>query len=180
VVCADSLNYRCPARKAANTPYVSSNSAPPVASQREQIAGDSDSDSSGEITYDFVDVTCSSSRGTDATYHNKVGLKFIDEDDDRMFKIVSVCRENIPGRRVSFASLFFKYHDVDTPDSFEYTPCMEVINSSWCKWQETPSAAARGQRAARRDDELTDKRNASKRQKQHEDFEETRVTRSKR
>lgn len=124
--------------------------APPAREQHNQLPDGDDSDDSEESAYDFIDVTCSSSRGAEATYHSKVGMQFVDIDDDRLYQIDSVCREDVPGRRVSFAQLFFRYHAVDTPNVFEYTPCMEVINSSWCEWQQTPSAAARVQRAARR------------------------------
>ena len=140
IVSADSLNFRCPGRKAANTPYVNKDAAPAAQRQRGQSSDSSDGESSAECTSGFVDVNSSSSRGAEAAYHKKVGMKFIDTDDDRLYEIDSVCREDLPGRRASFANLFFRYHDVDTPDVFEYTPCMEVLNSSWWCQQQTPSA----------------------------------------
>ena len=45
--------------------------------------------------------------------------------------INSVCRENIPGRRSSLDKLYFKYHEVEGSEDFEYTPCAEMLNSSW-------------------------------------------------
>ena len=109
-------------------------------------------------------------------------MKFIDRDDDRLYEIDSVCREDLPGRRASFANLFFRYHDVDTPDVFEYTPCMEVLNSSWCQWQQTPSAAAREQRAARRDapGEKQRENNSNRRMRSENNSPQGRITRSRR
>jgi hypothetical protein len=92
-----------------------------------------------------------------------------------------VCRENIPGRRIAFAKLYFKYHEVGGSGEFEYTPCTEMLNSSWCQWQQTPSAAARGERAARRVDAqssitISDRRRL--RQEEEDDHVAKRITRS--
>lgn len=180
IICADSLNFRCPGRKADNTPYVAADTAPAAQRQRNRSSDSSDDESSGESTFGFIDVTSSCSRGAEASYHRKVGMRFIDTDDDRLYEIDSVCREDVPGRRVSFANLFFRYHDVDTPAVFEYTPCMEVLNSSWCQWQQTPDAAAREQRAARRDAPNKKQTNKLRTRSEDDDPPQGRITRSRR
>jgi hypothetical protein len=53
----------------------------------------------------------------------------VDLDAEITFVIDSVCREDNSRRRRSFAQLCFKYHDVYWPGEFEYTPCLEVLNS---------------------------------------------------
>ena len=183
VVCADSVNFRRPGRKASSTPYAAlgETNAVPAASRLSAHADETrcdDSDASGDDLYDYIDVDSScSSRAVEGTYHAKVGMQFVDTDDDAVFVIDSVCRENIPGRRSSFAKLYFKYHEVDGSGEFEYTPCMEMLNSSWCQWQQTPSAAARSDRAARRVELPSDRRRLLE---QEEAEPHSRITRSKR
>lgn len=180
VVCTDSVNFRRPGRKAASTPYaeVSSGSEAPLSNRAPANTGDSDD--SADDFYDYIDVDSScSSRDVVSTYHDKVGMTFVDvdEDDAPLYIIDSVCRENIPGRRVSFAKLYFKYHEVDGSGEFEYTPCTEMLNSTWCQWQQTPSATARGERATRR---VAPPDRRRLRQENDEQQEARRVTRSKR
>ena len=137
IICADSVNFRRAGRKAASTPYAAlgSSSTAPASSSRAPALADRDqndaSDDSSEDVYDYIDVDSScSSRDVEGSYHAKVGKTFIDTDDDALFIIDSVCRENIPGRRNSFAMLNFKYHEVEGSGEFEYTPCTEILNSS--------------------------------------------------
>jgi hypothetical protein len=99
----------------------------------------------------YVDIKAGgSSSSVEATYLARVGMEFVDMDDDITYAIDSVCREDNPRNRKSFAKLFFKYHDVQLPDEFEYTPCLEVLNSNWCRRKPTASSSAREQRAANR------------------------------
>ena len=154
VLCADSVNFRCHGRRPAGTPYIeptATSVASVPAPARAKSSHDSSSDSDDEEDeYAFIDVDSCSSSGVDSTYHAKVGLSFIDIDDNTTYMIDSVCREDKPHCRASFAKLFYKYHSIGTPAEYEYTPCHEVLNSSWCKWLETASASARSQRAAKR------------------------------
>ena len=110
VVCADSVNFRCPGRRPESTPYIEPTAAPivtaPKPAQVPLAGSNSDSSSEEEEEYDFIDVFSSSSGGIDSTYHQKVGLSFFDIDDDTMYRIDSVCRENKPNCRASFAILF--------------------------------------------------------------------------
>jgi hypothetical protein len=161
VVCTDSVNFRRPGRKAASTPYAAAGSSNEGPSSNRVPSNAADSEDSADDFYDYIDIdSSSSSREVVSIYHDKVGMRFvdIDEDDAPLYIIDSVCRENIPGRRVSFAKLYFKYHEVEGSGEFEYTPCTEMLNSTWCQWQQTPSATARDERATRRVDTPTDRR----------------------
>ena len=119
-------------------------------------SGDDSDDSEYNLSY--IDVEqADSSTSAEAAFLARVGMEFIDLDDHVTFVIDSVCRKNNSRRRVSFAQLFFKYHDVDRPGEFEYTPCLEVLNSTWCQWKQTASSSAREQRVAKRQATMSDR-----------------------
>lgn len=144
IVCKDSLQYRCPGRKVSNTPFFEN--ATIAAPESES----SDNSSNDNDEYGFVNISSSTSLVTEGTFYAKVGMSYFDTDDDN-FTSSTVCAEKID--RIAACRLlnyFLKYHESDTPDVFEYTPFMEVMNSCWCRWQLPPSAAARAQRLALR------------------------------
>ena len=69
----------------------------------------------------------------------RVGHAFVDTQEGLNFKIVSVVRRAGDGSDI----LYFKYYDTDKhpaalPDGatdYEYTPCEEILSSSWVSWE---------------------------------------------
>ena len=200
VVAADSVTFRRPGRIASATPYISQGEAATtvlqptqgsaaisqsIESSRAPRVDDSDSDSDSD-TMEYIDVDLATTTGIEAEYIRKVGLEFDDADDNVCFLIVGVCREDAPGRRKSFAKLFYKYREVNKLDGeLHYTPCLELINSRWCRWRQSTTATARDKRIAERQyPSQSSSSSSSSTQKQTRNvempYQYTRVTRSKR
>jgi hypothetical protein len=161
VVAADSVMFRRPGRQPSATPYAAA--ANELVAQADTVMNAStinnsvtqanSSDEEDELNYQDVardDHGC----GTEALdrYLAYVGRSFKDVDEnDEEFCIVSICKElPVRGRRRSFNGLCFKYQHVNAPTEFEYTPCQELLNSTWCSWNSTTSASARQSRATER------------------------------
>ena len=154
VVAADSVVYRRAGRQAAATPYVSSISVAPVNPNISIQADDSDSSDNEDNIIQYQDIQpgeqVSSTESIDR-YLEFIGRTFKDIDEDIDFRVVSVCKE-IPdtrGRR-TYNGMCFRYQHVKAPTEFEYTPCQELLNSTWCRWNTTSSASARENRASGR------------------------------
>lgn len=152
-MCGDSVKFRCPGRKPDATPYITpGNLASAPATARRRDDGFSSSDESEEDSsvagYNYNDVDCSRT-DVDSAYVAKIGCEFLDQDDNTMFRIIGICIEDKPRGR--YGDFYFKYHNVnESASNIEYTPCREILNSSWCQWQQTASSSARQKRAASR------------------------------
>jgi hypothetical protein len=156
VVAADSVIFRRAGRQAAATPYINQNSSATTTATiniEPPLVNDNDSDDDSSDDDDILqyrDIQPGEYGGTESLdrYLGLIGRNFKDIDDGIEFCIVSVCREvpDTRGRR-RYKGLCFKYKHVNKPTEFEYTPCQELLNSSWCRWNETNSASARQNRA---------------------------------
>ena len=114
-------------------------------------SGSSGSESDDEM--DFVallpDAACSSAA---TTFLNKVGHTLLDTDDNIRFRILAVCeRRKQSGRGRSNNEFFYQYQEADDENAeMQYTPCREMLNSNWAKWEATSEACNRASRLAAR------------------------------
>ena len=88
-------------------------------------SSDDDSKSDNDVVY--YDVIAPAS-GRLVQYFSYIGQRFMDLDENKLFRVVAVCKCN------KFAGYFFKYVSddfigdlPDDDDVFEYTKCIEML-----------------------------------------------------